>query len=105
MPKFIMTYHMGANPPSSEDAKANQAAWGEWMAANKDALLEPQNPIGKTWTVDSDGAREGAKAPIMGYTIFQAADLEAALNLAKGCPFTEMGSLEVSQIMEMGGAS
>lgn len=102
MPKFIMTYHNARQPSSPEEGKAMQARWQEWMGANAAALVEPQNPIGKTWTVDAGGAREGTAHPTMGYSILEAADMEAALAIAKTCPFTAMGTLEISEIKQMG---
>ncbi len=50
MPKFILTYHGGTPPATPEDGKAMMARWQEWVAANSAALVEPQNPLGKTWT-------------------------------------------------------
>jgi hypothetical protein len=37
-----------------------------------------------------------------GYTIIQADSMDAALSIAKACPFLEIGgSLEVSELIEM----
>jgi hypothetical protein len=39
-----------------------------------------------------------------GYTIVEADSIEAALSMAKACPFLEIGgSLEVSELVEMPG--
>jgi len=39
-----------------------------------------------------------------GYTIIEADSMEAALSIAKDCPFLEMGgSLEVSELIQMPG--
>jgi len=97
-----MTYHGGRQPASPEEGKAMMARWQEWMGAHAAALLEPQNPIGKTWTVDADGAREGTPHPAMGFSVLEAADMDAALEIAKSCPFTEMGTIEISEIKQMG---
>jgi len=43
MPKFIMAYYMGPNPPStSEEGAENMARYHQWMMAHQDALVEPQ---------------------------------------------------------------
>jgi len=102
MPRYIMTYHNAKPPASPEEGQAMMKKWQEWMATNSIALLEPQNPVGKTWTIDGDGAREGTPHPMMGYTVLEADNLDAALELVKSCPFLDMGTLEVSEIKEMG---
>jgi hypothetical protein len=39
-----------------------------------------------------------------GFTIIEADSMEAALLIAKGCPFLDIaGSLEVSELVQMGG--
>lgn len=40
--------------------------------------------------------------PTSGLSILEAADMDAAIEIAKSCPFAEMGTIEVSQIMQMG---
>ncbi len=102
MAKFIMTYTNARPPSSPEEGKAMMQKWQKWMGAHAGALLEPQNPIGQTWSVDAEGAREGGATPMMGYSILETADMDAALEIAKSCPFTEIGTLEVSEIKQMG---
>ena len=39
-----------------------------------------------------------------GYSVVEAADMDAALEMAKACPFLETGGcIEVAQVMVMGG--
>jgi len=38
---------------------------------------------------------------LTGYSIVKADNFDAALEIAKGCPFLEMGTLEVAEVMEM----
>ncbi len=102
MPRYILTYHGGTRPATPEDGKAQMARWNDWVANLGEALLEPQNPVGKTMTIDANGAREGSGNPMNGYSVLEAADVDAAVEIAKACPFAEMGSIEVSQIMQMG---
>ena len=53
--------------------------------------------------VNPDGAiSSGSKTSIFGYTIIEVESMEKALEIAKACPFLEIGgSLEVSELVQM----
>ena len=38
---------------------------------------------------------------LTGYSTVKADSMDAALEMAKSCPFLEMGTLEVAEVMEM----
>jgi hypothetical protein len=63
------------------------------------------NPLKSTSTVNSDGTvSSGGTTTMSGYTIIEADSMDAALSIAKACPFLEIGgSLEVSELMKMPG--
>ena len=65
----------------------------------------PANPFKDTHTVKSDGtATAGSTTTMSGFTIIETDSMEAALEIAKGCPFLDIGgSLEVSELMQMPG--
>jgi len=47
---------------------------------------------------------DGGTVGMSGYTIIEADSMEAALSVAKACPFLEVGgTLEVSELMKMPG--
>ena len=105
MPQYVIVY-LGGNPPSSpEEAKQQFASYMEWLASLGDAAISPANPLKNTSTLSSDGAvSTGSSIGMSGYTIIEAASMEAALAIAKACPFLEIGgSLEVSELAEMPG--
>lgn len=103
MPKYIMSYYMGPNLPSSpEEGAENMARYQEWMKAHQDALIEPENPLMNKRLITENGVVEGGKpGSMMGYGIIQADSLEAAEAIAKTNPFLAMGDIELAQIMEM----
>ena len=103
MPKYIMSYYIGPNPPSSPEKGAeNMARYQEWMMAHQDALIEPENPLTNKRLITENGVVEGGKpGSMMGYSIIQADSLEAAEAIAKTNPFLAMGDIELAQIMEM----
>ena len=70
-----------------------------------ESAVSPANPFKDTSTVNSDGTvTAGSSTSMSGYTIIEAASMEAALEVAKACPFLDIGgSLEVSELMQMPG--
>ena len=103
MPQFVLTY-LGGNPPASpEEAQENMQRFRAWLAELGDAAVSPANPLKGTCTVAPDGSvTEGGSSGMSGYTIVEAADMDAALGIAKACPFLDVGgSLEVSEKIQM----
>ena len=105
MPQYVIVY-LGGNPPSTpEDGKQHFARYMEWLSALGDAAVSPGNPLQNTHTVNPDGSvSTGGNVAMSGYTIIEATDMEAALEMAKACPFLEIGgTLEVSELKAMPG--
>ncbi len=106
MPEFMLTY-LGGNPPASEEeGKAHMAKYMQWLSALGDAAVSPANPLKGTRVVGPDGAvAEGGQTGMSGFTVVEAESMDAALAIARDCPFLEIGgSLEVSQLMKMPGS-
>ncbi len=104
MPKFMFAYHGGGAPESEEEGKKAMAAWMAWFEQMGSAVVEPGNPVGLSSTLTKDGLTDGGGAnPISGYTVVEAASLEAAAEMGKGCPMVAdgSGSIEIAPIMEM----
>lgn len=98
MPKFMMAYLPNGSQPADPDAMMER--WDTWMNDHAAQLIEPQNPFGPRRTVSADGISEGSSLPMMGYSVIEASDIDAAAQMAATCPFTEIGDLEIAQIME-----
>lgn len=103
MPRYVISYIGGEQPADAEQGRRNFARYRQWLDALGDAAVSPANPLGNTRTISPDGSvREGGMTAMSGFTIVAAESMEAALTLARGCPFLEIGgSLEVSELMEM----
>jgi hypothetical protein len=102
MPEFIFAYHGGKRPDTPEEGQKEMEKWGAWFAGMGDAVVNPGNPVGQSWTVSGDGVRQdGGANPLSGFTVVKAANIEAAAEMAKGCPIVDTGSVEVAEIMEM----
>ena len=46
---------------------------------------------------------DGESEALTGFSIVEAESMDAALDMAKNCPFLEMGTLEVAEVMNMNG--
>jgi hypothetical protein len=105
MPQYVIVYLGGNQPSSPEEGKARMANYMDWLSSLGDSAVSPANPFKNTSTVNSDGTvSTGSATAMSGYTIIKAESMEAALSIAKACPFLKTGgSLEVSELMQMPG--
>ena len=103
MPKFIFAYHGGAMPETPEDQAKEMQAWTDWYGQMGEAVADGGAPAGMSKTVLQGGSVEdnGGSNPISGYTVVNASDIDAAVEMAKGCPILKNGSVEVAPLMEM----
>ena len=97
MPQFIMTYHGGSHPKTPEEGQAHMKRYMEWIAG-LDAIV-PQQPLKGTEVL---GSKE--ITTMMGYSVINAADMDAARAIAQSCPFLDMdnSAMQVSELMVMG---
>jgi hypothetical protein len=103
MAQYIIVYLGGDKPSSPEEGKQHFAKYKEWLASLGDSVVSPMNPFKSTSTLDSDGTvSTGSTTTMSGYTIIEAESIETALEMAKACPFLDIGgSLEVSELVQM----
>ena len=103
MSNYIIAYHGGKKPESPEEGAKHMAKWQAWVDGLGDAAVNPGTPLGKSRIVSADGVSDdGGSAPMSGYSIVEADSMDAALEMAKACPFLETGgTLEVAEIMKM----
>ncbi len=105
MAQYIITYLGGDQPSSPEEGRQHFAKYKEWLVSLGDSAVSPANPLKDTRTVNSDGTvTTGGTTSMSGYTVIEADSMEVALEIAKACPFLDIGgSLEVSELMQMPG--
>ena len=103
MTKFLLGYHGGGMPDTPAEGEKLMAAWNSWMGGLGKSLVDGGHPAGKARTVTSTGASDGGGTnPITGYSIVEAASLDDAVKLSKGCPvLVSGGSIEVSELLAM----
>ena len=105
MTRYLLAYHGGQMPETEEEQAQTIAAWGAWFEDLGAAVIDGGNPTGHSVTVAS-GARitaGGGSNPVSGYSIVEAADLDAAAEMAHGCPILAAGgSVEVCETFDVG---
>lgn len=104
MPQYIYAYHGGEMPETEEEAAREMAEWEKWFAEMGAAVVIPGNPVGASKTVTLESVTDGGGPnPISGFTVVEAETIDAAVEMAKGCPSVKDGtsSIEVAEIIEM----
>ena len=104
MAKYLFVYHGGGAPANPAQAQEIMNAWGAWFGALGAAVIDGGNPVGKSYTVKSDGSLvdNGGANPTSGYSLIEAASVEDAHAKARGCPLLKAGgSIEIAQAMDM----
>jgi hypothetical protein len=103
MAKFVFTYSGGGPMPETDaEREAVMSAWTGWLGGLGAAALDPGNPFGASSTVDSSGVSNGGGSGLSGFSVVDAANIDAAVEMAKGCPIIGAGgSVEVHQALDM----
>lgn len=90
MKKFLFIVY-GPTAESEADRSAGMAAMAAWYGSLGPALLDPGAPFVSARTVSADGIGDPIGPNASGYNLVQAASLEAATALARGCPLLQHG--------------
>ena len=102
MANFVLAYRGGSTPDSESEQQAVMEAWMGWFGALGDAVVDGGAPFGGSMSRSSDGAAAGAPSALTGYSIITADSLDAATELAGGCPVLNSGgSVDVYEAMPM----
>ncbi len=87
---------------SEEEAQAHQQKYFAWLGGLGDAVVNRGMPFGPPTRVDASGvSTETREDRLTGITIIDVDDMDAAVEIAKSCPYIEVAALDVVQIFEM----
>ena len=104
MADFVLLYTGGSMPETEEEQARVMKTWTDWYETIGADLKDGGNPFGPAAkTVSGDGSvKDGAPGPQhSGYTIVTSASLEAATDIAKGCPILQDGgAVTVYEVVE-----
>ena len=104
MAQYVIAYLGGAKPDTPEQGAKDMEKWKTWIGDLGSAVVNPGTPMGHSKIVSSDGVSDDLGPDhLSGFSIVEAGSQEAALKIAKSCPFLDYGKLQVSQVMSMGG--
>lgn len=94
MAKFLFVYHAPTQPADAAPADPSEmeAIMGEWMSWGGrvgDGMLDFGTPLAGGMNVTPEGASPSTRE-VAGYTMIEAADMDAALALAQDHPHLKM---------------
>ena len=102
MARFLLITRGGTMPESPEEGARVMQAWMDWFTAIGGAIVDPGSPVAQVRVVAADGSvRPGDARSVTGYTVVDAADIDAAVALAKGAPLDGDMSIEVGETARM----
>jgi hypothetical protein len=85
-------------PEGDDERRQAMEAFGRWVKQTGQALVDPGAPLGPSKTVTKGAVTDSpASGPSGGYSILEAADIDAAVELVANHPFVGRGgALQVS---------
>jgi hypothetical protein len=95
MANYLLTYHGGGMPETPEENAKVMAAWNAWFHELGDAVVDGGNPCSQAKAISPDGSVMDATSAPSGYSVIRAADMDAAVAAAKGCPVLVDGAVVV----------
>ena len=101
MPKYVIAYLGGKQMPNPQDRAAHMAKWKACVDGLGSAMVNSGTPLGQGKLVSSDGVSERGPNRLTGFSIVLADNMDAALEIARRCPFLDIGTIEVAEEMEM----
>lgn len=101
MTKYLFIYHAPTTPAEAAPVDPAEMAavmqeWGAWAAKVGESMVDFGTPLAGGRRVSADGTVTPSTREVVGYTLLEADDLEAALALAKEHPHLRMpGGCEI----------
>jgi hypothetical protein len=93
MADYLLLYSGGSMPETEEEQAAVMQAWTDWFTTLGAAVKDGGNPTsGQAKTIASDGSVSGGGMSVSGYSVISADSLDAAVEMAKGCPVLRGGA-------------
>jgi hypothetical protein len=95
MANYLLLYSGGSMPATPAEQQAVMQAWTAWFGQLGDAVVDGGNPTSaNAKTIASDGSVSDGGGGMMpsGYSILKADSMDAAVEMAKGCPVLQGGA-------------
>jgi hypothetical protein len=93
MPSYLFVYRSAQEYQPDREAAT---AWQSWFEELSDSIVDPGNPVfGSRQALGHDGC----ETVIRGYSVVSATNVDAAAQLAQGCPLLQRGGgVEIAEI-------
>jgi hypothetical protein len=104
MANYVFAYSGGKGVSADETERKEQyAQWGRWFEELGSAIVDGGAAMGTAKTVGPDGSiSDGGSRALTGYSIVAAHSIDAAVELAKGCPVLGIGgAVDVYEVIAM----
>ncbi len=104
MSKFLLLMHFTGEYPTDEAGQAEMGqAWGGWYGSLGAAIVDAGGQGGRASAVAASGTTD-VSGGVTGYTIIEAADHDAAVEVAQRNPIVtgDAGTVDVVDIIDMG---
>ncbi|TMJ06765.1 MAG: hypothetical protein E6G98_14265 [Bacillati bacterium ANGP1] len=102
MKNYVLIYYGEPKFKSHEDGAKYMEKWRAWAGRFGKALVNPVVPFKGVKAVSSGGVSDNNSSNrLTGYSVVQADSMDAAIEMAKGCPHLEHGTVDVAEAMEM----
>lgn len=94
MTDYVLLFRGGQMPETDEDRATVMKAWDTWFHEIGSALKDGGNPFAPraARTIAPDGSVRDGAGSAGGYSILTADSLDAATEMAKGCPVLQGGA-------------
>jgi hypothetical protein len=105
MKKFVFEYYNEADPSERTEVRDDRMKkWNDWFASIGAQMVDGGNPFAPgSMAVEKSGVTTIENHPATGYSIINAAGMDEAVEVAKGCPVLEMkaGAVRVYEALPM----
>jgi hypothetical protein len=101
MPRYILAFR-GGMPTNPDEGQKMMADWNAWMDGIGAALVDKGAGFGKSRFLSAPDRETKTGDPLSGYSVVEAPDFDAALDMARANPiFSLGGSIEVAEMVQM----
>ena len=103
MKNYAFFYYGEPKFDNPEEGAKEQASFMAWVSSLGDAVVNPGTPLETAKTVSASGVSDGPSSNrLTGFSVVKADNMEAAIEMARGCPFLKVGTVDVAEVMQMG---
>ena len=99
MEKYLFVYYGGKMASTPAAQKKSMDDWMNWFKKNGSAVVDAGNPTMPGKLVNQAGVKTITGKQVTGYSVFAAANLDAAVAIAKTSPQIDGGEIAVYSII------